>query len=242
MDINELTREYVLTLEGEGLSEGERVKRNIHFVKMLLSENSPEMISYHYDLLKKREYKELYYDLRAAFMDRPQVEDFLVKKLTTETDPVALGDILHSLGIIGSTNAAPLARQYINFNNDYQREVALYVLGWVGNESDIAILNEHLLNEVSSHLRITAASAHRQMYYRLPELKNKLLSSLKKGYEEEKDDEVIAWIIVMIESIAVKRLGLREDKEEPYIIHGDIQKAKVKTSMFINELNLNSEL
>jgi hypothetical protein len=42
----------------------------------------------------------------------------------------------------------------------------------------------------------------------------------------------------MIESIALKRLGLREDKADPYIIHGDVQKAKVKAAKFLAEIQL----
>ena len=237
MDINELEKEYEFAKEAENIP-GVRITRNMNFVKNILSENTLPIISYHYDLLKKREYKELYYDVRAAFKKRPEAEGFLIEKLSIETDPITLGDILHLLGGIRSSHATPVARQFVNNENDFQREVALYVLGWVGTESDIEILNEHLLSERSSHLRITAASAHRQMYWRLAELKNKLLASLKQGFEEEKNDEVITWIIVMIESIALKRLGLREDKADPYIIHGDVQKAKVKAAKFLAELQL----
>jgi hypothetical protein len=92
--------------------------------------------------------------------------------------------------------------------------------------------------EKNSKLRITAASAHRQIHFRLPELKDKLLGSLKQGFEKETDDEVIPWIIVMIESIALKRLGLREDKQDSDIIHGDLEKAKQKTAKFLAELDL----
>lgn len=238
MDTVRLQKEYEFAKEGEHLSDGERVERNINFVEILLSDNSSETINFHYNLLKKREYKNLYHYIRAAFKKRPEAEGFLLKKLPTETDPLTLGDILHLLGGIRSSHAAPLARQFVNNQNDFQREVALYVLGWVGTESDIEILNEHLLSENSPRLRITAASAHRQMYWRLSELKNKLLISLKQGFEKENDDEVIAWIIIMVESIALKRLGLREDKQDPYIIHGDVQKAKVKTAKFLTELKL----
>ena len=40
----------------------------------------------------------------------------------------------------------------------------------------------------------------------------------------------------MIQSIATRRLGLREDKEDPYIIHGDLDKAKLKTEKFLEDL------
>ena len=182
MDIIRLQKEYEYATEGEHLSDGERVERNMNFVEILLSDNSSETINYHYNLLKKREYKNFYHYIRAAFKKRPEAEAFLLKRLSMETDPITLGEILHLLGGIRSSYATPLARQFVNNENDFQREVALYVLGWVGTESDIEILNEHLLSERSSHLRITAASAHRQMYWRLAELKNKLLASLKQGF------------------------------------------------------------
>jgi hypothetical protein len=35
-----------------------------------------------------------------------------------------------------------------------------------------------------------------------------------------------------------KQLGLREDKQEPDIIHGDLEKAKLKTAKFLAELDL----
>ena len=60
--------------------------------------------------------------------------------------------------------------------------------------------------------------------------------SLKNGFEKEADEKVVVWIIIMIGTISGKRLGLREDKEDPYIIHGDVQKAKTKTLKFLNEL------
>jgi HEAT repeat protein len=238
MDFIKLQKKYKYARDTEHLSEEVQVDRSMDFIEMLMSDNSTEAIDYHYGLLKQRDYKSLYYDIRAAFEERPEAESFLINKLSTETDPVALGDILHLLGLLKSAHAINLAQQYADSNSEYQREVALYVLGWVGEETDIEILNRHLLTEESSHLRITAASAHRQIHFRLPELKSPLLASLKQGFENEKDDEVIAWIIVMIESIALKRLGLREDKEDPDIIHGDVQKAKIKAAKFLAELDL----
>ncbi len=235
--VNKLKKEYEIAKEGINLPDGERVKRYMDFVKMLLADESNEVINYHYDLLKDRENKKLYHNIRASFKRRPQAEEFLLKKSKTETDPTTLGDILHLLGGLRSADAIILARQFVKSNDDYQREVALYVIGWTGEESDIDILNANLISESSSHLRITAASAHRQIYYRLPDLKNKLLMSLKNGFEKEADEKVVVWIIIMIGTISGKRLGLREDKEDSYIIHGDVQKAKTKTLKFLNELD-----
>lgn len=237
MDINELEREYKIASEGATLSEDEQVRRNMKFIKMLLSENSPEFVTYHYTLLKRREYKDLYYDIRAAMKKRPQIEMFLMGKYNTETDPVTLGDILHLLGRIRSPHAEPMARDFLTHENKYQREVAIYVIGWVGLEDDIALLLDHMLNEKDPHLRITAASAHRQIAWHHTELKDAVLRSLKIGFEKEQDDEVLSWIIVMIGTVAVKKLGLREDKDDPYILHGDLEKAKKKTAEFLATLD-----
>jgi hypothetical protein len=236
MSISELEKKYKFALEGQNLSEGDRIIRNMQFVKFLLSDNEKSTVEYHFELLKKRDYKELYYYIRAAFKKRPDIEMFLLDKITKENDPILLGDVLHILGGIRSLQGLSIAREYVNSTHEYQKEVALYVIGWMGDEKDIMLLNKCLLNEDSQKLRITAASAHRQIYFRLPDLKSELLQSLKKGYEKEEDDEVLSWIIIMIQSIATRRLGLREDKEDPYIIHGDLDKAKLKTEKFLEDL------
>lgn len=228
MDINIIEQEYDIADK-----IGNDFATHSRFVKLLLSDNSPDILNCHYGLLKRRHNKHLYLRLRAAFKSRPDAENFLLDKIKTETDPDMLADILHLLGGIKSVHAAQLARQFINSEYKYQREVALYVLGWVGVEGDIALLREHLQKEEDPHLRITAASAHRQIAWHYKELKDAVLKSLKVGFEHEKDDEVLSWIIVMLGTVAVKNLGLREDKEDPYILRGDFEKAKKKAAAFL---------
>lgn len=237
MDRSYLEKEYEIAKEGQHLSESEQVKRNMNFIKILLSDNSPNIVNYHYELLRRREYKDLFYDIRAALKKRPNIGEFLLIKLKTENDERMQADILQLLGGVKSPHAAKLARDYINHKNEYHREVASFVLGWVGNKDDIQILNEHMLNEKTPLLRITAASAHRQIAWRMPELKMDIIKSLKQGFEHEKDNEVIPWIIIMIETIMVKRLGIREDKHQPDEWHGDLEKAKKKTSQYLESLN-----
>ncbi len=205
--------------------------------KLLLSDNSPEVRNYHYELLRIRTNIDLYLDVRAFFMDRPNIEEFLIGKAKIEKDEAMQADILQILGAIKSSQAAIMAREYINHENEYHRKVASFVLGWVGNKDDIQILNQHMLNEKAALLRITAASAHRQIAWHHNDLKDAVLRSLGIGFENEKDDEVISWIIVMIGTVAVKKLGLREDKDDPYILHGDLEKAKKKTAQFLATLN-----
>ncbi len=236
MNIDLLKKEYEFAFNGINLSEEEQVKRNMKFIKLLLSNNDPEVVDYHYNLLKYREYKDLYYDIRASIKKRPQIENYLFNKIDIETDPVTQGDILHLLGGLRSVHAASMARSYVSHENDYHREVALYVIGWVGIEDDIKILHKHMLEEQNPHLRITAASAHRQIAWRLSDSKDAILKSLKVGFENEKDDGVLSWIIIMIGSVSDKKLGLIEDRDDPYVLKGDLYKAKKKTEDFLKTI------
>ncbi len=236
MEISELKKEYQYAKLAENMPEEEKTIRNIKFINLLLKSNASKVLEYHYDLLKEREYKELYYDIRAAFKRRMNIENFLVEKSKLEKDEIVIGDILHILGGVKSKFALLLAQENENSKNKYLREVSLYVLGWMGDKNEIKILNKHMLEEKEKKLRITAASAHRQIYFRNSELKNELLISLKEGFYNEKDDDVIEWIIIMIETIGVKRLGLKEEKTNPDVVIGDLDKAKLKTKKYLEQL------
>lgn len=217
---------------------GDNIVEILQFKKLLLSENSLEVLELHYELIREHENSKLYQHLRAGLEKRANIEEFLLQKLNTEKDEKMQGDILHILGVIDSVHAIDIAYDFIKHENEYHKEVATYVLGWVGKKEDIDLLNYHMINEKSALLRKTAASAHRQLAYRMPEAKKEIIQSLKQGFENEKDDEVIPWIIIMIETILIKKLGIREDKEDPYTWHGNLEKAKEKTEKFLSTLDI----
>lgn len=235
MNIEEYEKEYKRVNEC-----GDNIAEILKFKKILLSDNSPDICNYHYGLLRRRDNMKLYLHIRAAFMDRPNIEEFLLKKLQVENDDRLQADILQILGTIRSSHAVRIARDFINHRNEYHREVASFVLGWVGNKDDIQLLNKHMLNENTTLLRITAASAHRQIAWRIPDIKMNIVYSLKQGFENECSDEVLPWIIIMIETIMVKNLGIREDKQQPDIWHGDLEKAKKKTAQYLATLDFNN--
>lgn len=241
--INDIVREFkaIENLESQPEPGAEGITRALAFKKMIALHHEPEYLVLFYDLLRNCKIAILRSILRKDFITRPTAECFLLDKSKTEADPYMQAEILQLLGHLKSIHAATLSREYLTHEDVRHREVALFVLGWVGNESDISLLNKHLLNEQYPHLRITAASAHRQIAHRIPELKIKLIRSLKQGFENEKDDEVIPWIIIMIETILIKRLGIREDKDEPDIWHGDLEKAKKKTAQFLASFDLENK-
>ncbi|MBC8017397.1 MAG: HEAT repeat domain-containing protein [Verrucomicrobia bacterium] len=231
MNIEEIKNEYDLVKKS-----GDNIAEILKFKKNLLSNNSDEVRNFHYELLREHKNKKLYQHIRAAFIKRTNIEEFLIERLNSEKDDNMQADILHILGRIRSAHAVKIAHDFLKHENEYHREVASYVLGWVGNKDDIKLLNYQMLNEKSPWLRITAASAHRQIASRMPEYKMELIRSLKQGFELEQNDEVVPWIIIMIETILITRLGIREDKDDPYIWHGDLEKAKIKTKQLLETI------
>ncbi len=180
--------------------------------------------------------KMVHQQVRYQFHQRKDPEVFLVKKMDSEINEFLQCDILQILGNLRSTHALNMARLFLGSNNDLKRETALFVLGWTGGEQEISLLAKHMMEELLPHLRITAASAHRQIAWRCPELKQTVIESLAKGFLHEVDDRVVKWIIVMMGTVSVKNLGLREDKQDPNVLHGDLEKAKVKARKFVESL------
>ena len=224
-------------LESHPERGAEKIQRAMDFEKTISNYHGPEYTKLFYNLFKKKcKCKILRFILRKDFTKRPNAEEFLIAQLNIEEDPIMQAEILQLLGHMKSIHTVTIAHDYLKHQNQAHREVALFVLGWLGTEGDIPLLREHLLNEEDPHLRITAASAHRQIAWHFKDLKDAVLQSLKVGFEHEQDDEVLSWIIAMLGTVAVKNLGIREDKDEPDILHGDLEKAKVKTRKFLETI------
>lgn len=210
----------------------EQFKALIPFKEQLKATRGTGNDSEIYNLLRGRRSKLVSSVITAELAQRPSAEGFLTSQIEQEQDPDMQVTALQLLGHLRSPLARLAALKFLAHEHDRHREVALFVLGWVGEEEDIKVLNRHMLEETSQLLRITAASALRQIFFRNPALKDALLESLRAGFMNEKDDEVLKWIIVMIESVATKKLGLREDKEDPDLVHGDLEKAREKTMQY----------
>jgi hypothetical protein len=222
MDLEVLEREYTIAKETNNFSKHQQ------FIKQLLSSNEPPIVDYHYRLLTKRDNRDLCLRLRAAFKKRGVVaEGFLIDRFKVEQDPKLQGDILHLLGGLRSKEARPIALEFLAHQDQEHRNIGCYVLGWVGTKDDIALLGERLLHDPDAPVRETAATAHDQIMIRLPDTKTKLLSNLKTALEKEKNEEVMAWIIITIQYILKKKFGLKENIEEAEW-SGDVSQAKIK--------------
>jgi HEAT repeat protein len=213
-----------------------KITRMLAFGKLMKSLEGPEYDKVLYDLLGSTQDPFLRGSLRSLFSRRTSAESFLTGRLHSETDPRMQAEALQALGAMHSKHAAQAARDFLNHQVELHRKTALLVLGWVGDAGDIPPLEERMLNEKLPDLRLTAASALRQIAWHRAETKEAVLRALKEGFEHEKNEEVLPWIIVMIATVAAKNLGLREDKDDPDVLHGDLNKARKRTDEFVKTL------
>lgn len=217
--------------------EGRKITSLFSFEKLLLSDNSQETLNFQYNCLKDTSDWNLYICCRSAFKKRGELSElFIFNKIREEEDPHLIGDCIHILGTLRSIHALSLALKYMQSYDTYIRKICLYVIGWIGNESHIPLLEKHLLNEKPYKLRITAGSAMRQIFWRISDASIEILKSLKKAFYAEEDITVKSRLIELISTISGKNLGIREDKNDPDILIGDVEKAIKKTDKFLGSI------
>ena len=212
------------------------------FLKKLLSMPEPEAVEYHYNLLHRRENRELYLRVRAAFEKRGRAaEVFMLSKLSREPDTDLQADILLMLGLMRSLEARRIALDFIPNESPKLRHFACLVLGWVGTEQDLAKLGKILLEDVEPRVRGTASTALRQMWYRIPVIKNQLPLYLMSALEKETDEQAQQEIIIVVQELLNKKLGLKENTNEGTIT-GETGKAAEKARALLTALAAKGEL
>jgi hypothetical protein len=232
--LDELVRQYFYIKGIPPEDEVSRITKLFDFQKELISNSSEEVLDFHYECLRDLSDWQLYSYCRAAFVKRgSSVESYLLEKLKSEGDEHVIGDVIHLLGRLRSSSSLPLALKYIKSDVLYIKDVCLYVIGWVGFRNEISLLSEYLNNGSTPELRITAGSALRQIYWRFPDFGDFILDCLSGSYYLEKNDLVKARVIELMSTISKKNLGIREDKNDPNILLGDLKKAVVKTERFL---------
>ena len=220
MDVEDLEQKY------RAAERSDDSRRHRRFCKLLLSSDDPEIVDYHFHLLKRRDNWDLYLEIRAAFEERgSEVEKYLIERLDAEQDPALQSDALHLLGMMDSAAARPAARRFIQHPGPELREVACYVLGWVGTPEDVEVLHDRLVNDVEPEIRSTAASAHSQLAERRPEATERVVDSLKRALTKEQDEIVAGWIIIALQDVTGLDFGLEEEIGEDDFA-GDVEAAK----------------
>jgi len=207
--------------------------KHMIFIENLLSFDHPDILNIHFNLLKDTENIQLYQLISDAFIERgKQGEQFLINQIDNEKDIRLKGDILKILGEMDSKLVLPYTERYMKSEKFELRYSSIIVLGWIGGTEHIDLLGKQLFDDTDPLLRGYSATAQRQIWYRLPETKEKILFYLKKALESEQDSQALTLIIITAQSIMKKKFGIKETADginEPTISVKNIEKAKEKT-------------
>lgn len=197
------------------------------FIAALLEHHDREHLDFHFGLLRNREHFYFYCSIRAAFKKHgARGEAYLVERFQSETDAHLRGDALQILGGLRSKSARELAREAALADEETLRYRGVIVLGWVGTMRDMrTVLRDRLLNDPSAFVRGNAATAFRQVWYRIARAKDPAIKILGEALEVEEDREAVCSIVVSLQDIMKRRFGIREPRDEPGFV-GDADAAK----------------
>lgn len=187
------------------------------FISVLLEHHDPEHLAFHFELLRDQEHFYFYCSIRAAFERHGSpAEAFLVERFRRERDPELRGDALQILGHMHSKQARLLAKEAATADAETLRYRGVIVLGWVGTVRDMkTVLRERVLHDSSAFVRGNAATAFRQVWYRIPSAKEPAIEILGEALPLEEDEDAIAGIVVSLQTIMKRRFGLREPDDGP---------------------------
>ena len=224
MSIRELREHYRRVWREDVSFEEEK-----ELIAALLEHHDREHLAFHFDLLRNREHFYLYCSIRAAFKKHgPRGEAFLVERFHSETDPHLRGDALQILGGLRSKSARGFAKEAAVADAETLRYRGVIVLGWVGTVRDMTtVLRDRLLNDPSAFVRGNAATAFRQVWFRISRAKDPAIEILGQALEAEEDEEMVCSIVVTLQDIMKRRFGIREPRDEPGFV-GDAEAAKAR--------------
>ena len=195
-------------------------------------------VKYHYYLCTDESLdKEFRHFLWSRFDEhREEGAELLLSKLDNNEDTDLHPEIIFYLGKLADRNiekerTLEYARKFANADNDYLREKAILVLGWIGGVKDIPLFGNRLLNDSNAKCRTWSATSFMQMYFRRKSksLVEKALPYLKQAISQETDYYALGCMIDVVKELTGKNFGLPQyaienvDKEKI-----DVAKAKVE--------------
>lgn len=199
------------------------------FIDMLMEDNSDEVLEFHYSLLSSENDSDLYKHIRISFKKRKESgKVFLLKKLNEERNEKLIAESLHILGNMRCQDVLEYCYKYINHREKDLRYRSIIVLGWVGEDKDIDLLEDHLYSEQETNLTGYCATAMRQIWFRIPETKDKILKIYKEALEKITNQEVWPYILICLQDLLKMKLGIKEDAASMHF-KGDIAAIKEKT-------------
>jgi hypothetical protein len=199
---------------------------------------------YHYSLMTNKDTNEKFRrHLWSCFKNhREKAAEFLLSILDNNKDIEFYPEIIFCLGVLADSSkiekerTLEYARKFANADNDYLRDRAIIVLGWIGGIKDIPLLGEHLLNDTNAKCRTWSATSFMQMYFRRKSksLVKKVLPYLKQAISQETDYFALGSMIDVVKELTGKKFDLPQyaidniDKEK-------IDNAKLKVERFFKK-------
>ena len=207
-------------------------------------EKSP-FVEYHYSLMKDKSLDEEFRNSLWYSFDehREEAATLLLSKLDSNQDTDFYANIIFCLGRIADEHRIEKerilewSRKLTDSPDDYVRNRAIIVMGWIGQIKDIPLLANHLLNDTDAKCRTWSATSFMQMYFRQKRqsLVDKALPYLKQAISQETDYFALGCMIDVVKELTGKKFGLpqyaidNEDKEK-------IDIAKLKVERFFKKL------
>lgn len=158
---------------------------------------------------------------RLAFVKRgPAAEGYLLAKLARETDPALQADVLQMLGKLRYhggkrlAETAGWARRLLHSDVAQVRCRALWVLGWVGGLEDLERLSSALRSDDDAENRGWAATAMMQLFMADATTAAQWLGPLEQALRQEVDEIALERILISLQEISGKRLGLKASSHE----------------------------
>ncbi len=206
------------------------------FKEELLSSDETNYLELHYKAIQDKALSEkLRSTIKSFFFsealnkrDKTVVGEFLYQKYKSlSVEEPLKADIIQLLGHLRNRYAREAALENITIRKGDLRYRSIIVLGWVGSQKDLGVLNDRLLNDPDGQLRGYAATAMRQIWFNHAKTKDEILGYLKIAIDKEEDDRALEGIIITAQELLKKKLGLKESKYGD--VSGDYQSSKIKT-------------
>jgi len=164
---------------------------------------------------------------------------FLLNKIENKEDSGFYPQFIYLLGVIyqhkeGEEKIKALfyARRFAESTDNLLRETAIKVIGWLGSETDLTLLEEHMFNDPNPKCRAWASSAIR--FLKMEDKAGKTLPILKRAIETETDAFALGVKIDMAQELAKKKWLTRTALD--HIDTEAIQKAGEKALRYLRKL------
>ncbi len=198
-------------------------------------------VEFHYELLKNENLSESFRQSLSSRFDEhgEKAEDFLISKLDNNQDIEFQADIIFLLGKLNKKHKSKIleyARKFTESENDFKRDRAIIVLGWIGTINDTEIFGKHLLEDENSKCRAWSASSFMQMWFKNESetIKQKAFESYKLALTKESDTFVISVILSAIRVMGKTKLGISQTELDELDFE-KIEVAKVKAIRFLDK-------